>query len=80
MLKSDALLLTDVLQNFRKIYLTIYHLDSLKFLSAPGLAWQAALKKDWNKIIFIKWYWYVINGWKRYQRKNMSCGLSIYKS
>ena len=46
MLKSDALLLTDVLQNFRKIYLTIYHLDSLKFLSAPGLAWQAALKKD----------------------------------
>ena len=25
--------------------LKIYHLDPEKFLSAPGLAWQAALKK-----------------------------------
>ena len=25
--------------------LKIYHLDPAKFLSAPGLAWQAALKK-----------------------------------
>ena len=40
-LKSDTLLLGDVFENFRKTFLKIYHLD---FLSAPGLAWQAALK------------------------------------
>ena len=33
--KGDAVLLTDV---FRKMYLEIYELDSVKFLSAPGLA------------------------------------------
>ena len=44
-LKSDTLLLTDVFKNFRKICLKIYHLDLVKFLSGPGVAWQAALKK-----------------------------------
>ena len=29
----------------QKICLNIYRLDLVKFLSAPGLAWQAALKK-----------------------------------
>ena len=43
-LKSDTLLLTDVFENFRKICLEIYELDPAKFLSASGLAWQAALK------------------------------------
>ena len=37
------LLLVDVSENFKKICLKIYHLDSVKFLSASGLAWQAAL-------------------------------------
>ena len=41
-LKSDTLLLTDVFENLRKICLKIYHLDSAKFLSVPGLAWKAA--------------------------------------
>ena len=44
-LKSDILLLVDVSKNFRKMCLKIYHLDPAKFLPAPGLAWQAALKK-----------------------------------
>ena len=29
--------------------LKIYQLDPAKFFSAPGLAWQAALKKDKSK-------------------------------
>ena len=37
-LKSDTLILADVFKNFRKMCLEIYHLDSTKFLSAPGLA------------------------------------------
>ena len=44
-LKSDKLLLADVFENFRKMSLKIYELDPEKFLSAPGVAWQAALKR-----------------------------------
>ena len=43
-LKRDRLLLA-VFKNFRKMCLKIYHLDPVKFLSSPGFAWQAALKK-----------------------------------
>ena len=43
-LKSDILLLADVFENFRKMCLKISYLDSVKFLSASGLARQAALK------------------------------------
>ena len=32
------------------MYLKINHLDPVKFLSAPGLAWQAALKKTELKL------------------------------
>ena len=39
------LIFVDVFKNFRKTYLKIYHLDPVKFLSAPGLTWQSALKK-----------------------------------
>ena len=42
--QRDALLLADVFQNFRNSCLEIYELDPAKFLSAPVLAWQAALK------------------------------------
>ena len=45
-LKSDTLLLADVFKNFRKMCLKIYHLDVVKFHSAPGLAWQAVFKKN----------------------------------
>ena len=45
-LKSDILLLVDVFENFRKMYLKIYYLDLIKFYLAPGLACQAALKRQ----------------------------------
>ena len=40
----------DVFQNVRKIYLKIYDLDLVKLLSAPALAWQAALKETEVKL------------------------------
>ena len=44
--QSDAALLVDVFENFRNMCLEIYEIDSAYFLSAPGLAWQAVLKKS----------------------------------
>ena len=43
-------MLADVFENFRNICVEIYELDLAKFLSAPGLAWQAALKKTKVKL------------------------------
>ena len=43
--QSDTLLLADVFENFRNMCLDIYGLDPVYFVSAPGLAWQACLKK-----------------------------------
>ena len=42
--------MADVFENFRKMCFKIYHLDPVKFLSAPRLAWQAALKKTEVKL------------------------------
>ena len=42
--------LNDVFKSFSKICGKIYHLYPVKFLSAPGLAWQAALKKTKVKL------------------------------
>ena len=43
-LKSDTLLLADGFESLTKMCLEIYQLDPVNFLSAPGLAWQVALK------------------------------------
>ena len=43
--KSDTFLLADVFEIFRNKCIEIYELDPAHFLSAPGLAWQACLKK-----------------------------------
>ena len=42
--------MADVFENFRKMCLKINRLDPVKFLSTPGLAWQAALKKTEVKL------------------------------
>ena len=41
---SDVLLFADVFENFRYICMNEYGLDSAWYFSAPGLAWDAALK------------------------------------
>ena len=43
--QSDTLLLSDVFKNFRDMCLKEYELDPAHFLSLPGLARQACLKK-----------------------------------
>ena len=43
--QSDTLLLADVFENFGNMCYNIYELDPGYFLSAPGLTWQACLKK-----------------------------------
>ena len=43
--QSDTLLLADVFENFRKACVETYELDPAHFISLPGLAWQACLKK-----------------------------------
>ena len=40
----------DAFKNFRNICLDIYGLDPVYFVSAPGLAWQACLKKTEVKL------------------------------
>ena len=42
--QSDTLLLADVFENFRNMFIKVYELDPAHFLSAPGFAWQACLK------------------------------------
>ena len=43
--QSDTLLLADVFNNFRDMCIKECELDPAHFLSLPGLAWQACLKK-----------------------------------
>ena len=51
--QSDILLLANVFENFRNMCIKEYELDPAHFLSAPGLAWQACLKKTEVKLELI---------------------------
>ena len=43
--QSDTLLLADAFENFRDMCIKVYEFDPAHFVSLPGLAWQAYLKK-----------------------------------
>lgn len=46
-------MLTDVSENFWNMHLRIYVPEAARFLTAPGLGWQAALKKTESKSVRI---------------------------
>ena len=41
----NVILLANIFESFRKVCLDNYGLDPVHFYTAPGLAWQACLKK-----------------------------------
>ena len=51
--QSDTLLLADALESFRNLCIKTYKLDPAYFLSLPGLAWQACLKRTGAKLELI---------------------------
>ena len=51
--QSDTLLLANIFENFRNMCIKIYELDPAKFLSAPELRWQVALRKSKVKLLKI---------------------------
>ena len=55
-IRSDTLLLADVFENFRQSCLKNYELDPAHFVSLPGLAWQACLKKTNVELELLKNY------------------------
>ena len=57
-LKSDITLLADVFNNFRKIIFDNLGLDPVKYISAPSLTKDCALKYSKAKIENIKMYQY----------------------
>ena len=51
--QSDTLLLADAFESFRNLCTETYQLDPAYFLSLPGLAWQACLKRTGVKLELI---------------------------
>ena len=58
--QSDTLLLADVFENFRNKCIEIYDPDPAHFVSAPGLAWQACLKKTGVKLELLTDYYMLL--------------------
>ena len=52
-LKTDVLLLADVMENYRDVCIKNYGLDPMWYYTAPGLAWDAALKISNVKLDFL---------------------------
>ena len=54
--QNDTLSLSDIFENFRNMCFSIYELDPVYFVSAPGLAWQACLEKTGVKLALLTDY------------------------
>ena len=76
--QSNILLLADVFENFRNQCTEMHELDPSHFLSAPGLAWQAYLKKTEVKLKSLTKI-DVTGGWKRQLRQRKKLIINIWK-
>ena len=65
-LKTDVSLLAYAFENFRRMCLDYYKLNAAHYFSAPGLSWDAALKKIRNYIRIIHRSRYVFICGERY--------------
>ena len=75
--QSDILFLVEVFENLRNMCFEIQELDPARFLSAPGLALKAALKKSKVKLDLLTDMDVILMVEKRYQRRKMPLYLSI---
>ena len=57
--QSDTLLPGDVYENFMNMCLDKYELDPTNFVSVPGLAWPACLKKTGVKLELLTDYYMI---------------------
>ena len=48
--QCSTLFLVDLFENFRNMCIGIYKFDPAKFVSVPGIAWQAAFEKNKVKL------------------------------
>ncbi len=69
-LKTDVLLLTDIITEFRRVCKRVYGLDALHYYTAPGLAWDTMLKYTKIKLDLISGSRYVSHGRERNPRWN----------
>ena len=67
-MRSDTLLLAGVFEN---MCINVYELDPAHFLSLPGLAWQAYLKKTNVKLELLTDYDILLMVEERNKRWNM---------
>ena len=56
---------------------SVYELNPARFVTSPGLAWYSALKKTKVKLDLLTDFNMLLTIKKRYQRRNISCYLSI---
>ena len=75
--QSDILLLADVFENFRDMCIKEYELDPAHFLSLPGLAFQACLKKTNIKLELLTDYDMLLMVERRNKRWNMPLNTPI---
>lgn len=61
--RTDVLLLADIFENYRKVTRKTYMLDPARYMSSPGIAWDALLMKtgielelitDYDKLLMIE--------------------------
>ena len=70
--QKNTLLLADVFKNFRNVCFEIFELDPVKNYLSFWISMASSFKKDQFKIRSFNLYRFVINGRKKYKKRNMS--------